>query len=46
MMVRWPWSQKSIVRDEDGQKRRKKGPNIQDQVVGSSGVIIAMKKVI
>ena len=46
MMVRWPRLQKSIVGDEDGQKRRRKGPNVQDQVVGSSSVITAMKKVI
>jgi len=39
------WLQKGIVGDEDGPKRRK-GPNVQDQMVGSSSVITAMKKVI
>ena len=46
MMVRWPQLQKRVVRDEDGQERMRNGPNIQDQVVGSLSVIIAMRKVI
>jgi len=46
MMVRWLWLQMNTVGDEDNQKRRRKGPNVQDQVVGSSSVVTAMKKVI
>jgi len=43
MMIRWPWLQRTIVEDKDGQKRRRKGPNIQDQVVGCSSIIAATK---
>lgn len=46
MMVRRSWLQNSLVEDKDGQERKRNGPNIQDQVVGSSSVITAMKKAI
>ena len=44
MMVRWLWLQKSLVEDEDGQERRRKGANVQDRVVGSSNATTAMRK--
>ena len=45
MMVTWLWLLKSMLGDEDSQKRSK-DPNVQDQVVGSSSHTTAMNKVI
>jgi len=44
MMVRWSWLQKSLVGDEDGQEKKRKGPNVEDGVVGSSNATTAMRK--
>lgn len=46
MMVKWSWQQKSLVGDGGDQERRRKGPSIQHQVVGSSNATTAMRKVI
>ena len=46
MMVRWSWLQKHVVGGEDDQERKRKGPKVQDQAVGSSNITTAMRKVI
>ena len=44
-IVRWPWLQKSLVEDNDGEDRRKNGPNVQDCVVESSNATTAIRNV-
>jgi len=44
MMAKWPWFQKNLVGDEDGQDRRRKGPNVQDRIVGSSNAATTRRK--